>query len=419
METVYIYFLKASIALILFYGFYRLVIFQNTFFKVRRFTLLAIIAFSLTFPFIRFSLQWDQSNGIISAINEGISVNLPEIIVSGHPDAMIPVAYLLPGIYALVTGIMLLRILIGLFSVVRLRMLAQKEEMQGINVLRLPAVTAPFSFFGWIFFYPEKENRHETAQILLHELTHVRQYHSIDTLICELLTAFFWFNPFAWLLKREVRVNLELLADEKVIRSGAEIKSYQYALLRLCHPVKTNKLVNNFNVSQFKRRIMMMNKNRSSRNSLLRYAFVLPVALVLVIACNSREEELTDEQIIQEQKVASPISSVREGVDDVFTVAEEMPQYPGGTDALLKFIGDNIKYPASAEAASIEGRVIASFVVTKEGKIKDINIIRGVVPELDEEAIRVIESMPDWTPGYQRGQAVNVKYTIPIHFRLQ
>lgn len=164
---------------------------------------------------------------------------------------------------------------------------------------------------------------------------------------------------------------------------------------------------------------MMMDKNRSSRNSLLRYLFLLPVALLLVVACNSREDELTDEQILKQEKTAAPMNSVKEVAEDVFMVVEEMPQYPGGTDALLKFLADNIKYPQSAENAKIQGRVIASFVVTKAGKVSDINIVRGVDPELDDEAVRVIKMMPDWTPGRQRGEAVNVKYTIPVTFRLQ
>lgn len=419
METLPLYLLKVSVATALLYASYRLMIAQNTFFQARRFTLLAVVAFSLLFPLMHFSLAWGTGKVLIRSINHQFAVNLPEIIINNNPEAAFPFSDLLVGIYWLVTGFMLLRIAGGFISLFRLRLQARKDEIKGISIWRIPAVTTPFSFFGWIFFSPEKEDAPENDQILLHELTHVRQLHSIDSLTAELFTAFFWFNPFAWLLKEEMRINLELLADEKVIRSGAEVKSYQYALLRLCHPVKTNKLVNNFNVSQFKKRIMMMDKNRSSRNSLLRYLFLLPVALLLVVACNSREDELTDEQILKQEKTAAPMNSVKEVAEDVFVVVEEMPQYPGGTDALLKFLADNIKYPQSAEDAKIQGRVIASFVVTKAGKVSDINIVRGVDPELDDEAVRVIKMMPDWTPGRQRGEAVNVKYTLPVTFRLQ
>lgn len=160
----------------------------------------------------------------------------------------------------------------------------------------------------------------------------------------------------------------------------------------------------------------MMDKNRSSRNSLLRYAFLLPIALGLVIACNSKEEELSDKPTVA---VTSMKDQVKDVANEVFTVVEEMPEYPGGTNELLAYISKNIKYPEAAEKAGVEGRVICSFVVTKEGKVADVNVVRGVSPELDDEAIRVISSMPTWKPGKQKGEVVNVKYTLPIMFRLQ
>lgn len=104
---------------------------------------------------------------------------------------------------------------------------------------------------------------------------------------------------------------------------------------------------------------------------------------------------------------------------DVYTVVEEMPRFPGGDQALLKYINQNIKYPVDAQEKGLQGRVIASFIVLKDGKITDINVVRGVAPSLDEESVRVIASMPLWTPGKEGGKPVNVKYTVPITFRLQ
>ena len=104
---------------------------------------------------------------------------------------------------------------------------------------------------------------------------------------------------------------------------------------------------------------------------------------------------------------------------EIFTVVEEMPQFPGGMGEAMKFLAQNIKYPVAALQAKIEGRVIVQFLVKENGKVADIKVMRGVSPELDAEAMRVVGLMPDWIPGKQRGKAVAVKYTMPIMFRLQ
>lgn len=107
-----------------------------------------------------------------------------------------------------------------------------------------------------------------------------------------------------------------------------------------------------------------------------------------------------------------------EKVDEAFMVVEEMPEFPGGTGELMKYLSMNMKYPKDAYDNKVQGRVIVSFVVSKDGTIKDPKVIHSVYPSLDKEAIRVVEQMPKWTPGKQRGEAVNVSFTIPITFKL-
>lgn len=103
----------------------------------------------------------------------------------------------------------------------------------------------------------------------------------------------------------------------------------------------------------------------------------------------------------------------------VFDVVEQMPEYPGGMQAMLDYLSANIKYPADALKQKIEGRVIASFVVETDGSVSDIKLHKKVFPSLDSEAVRVIEGMPRWIPGKQKGKTVRVKYTIPVNFRLK
>ena len=113
-----------------------------------------------------------------------------------------------------------------------------------------------------------------------------------------------------------------------------------------------------------------------------------------------------------------PKPKVEEETEEIFVVVEQQPEFPGGNTAMMKFLGDNIKYPVIAQENGISGRVITNFVVEKDGSITDVQVVRGVDPSLDKEAIRVIQSMPRWKPGKQRGSAVRVRFTLPVVFRL-
>ena len=157
----------------------------------------------------------------------------------------------------------------------------------------------------------------------------------------------------------------------------------------------------------------MMNKKRTHTAGRIKYALFVPLAAALLIASNiscissEKQEEISEKQ---ESRAA-------EG--EVFQVVEEMPEFPGGMQECMKWLGKNINYPAEAKEKGTQGRVIIQFVVEKDGSITEAKVARGVDPLLDAEALRVINSSPKWKPGKQGGQPVRVKYTIPVAFRLQ
>ena len=175
----------------------------------------------------------------------------------------------------------------------------------------------------------------------------------------------------------------------------------------------------------------MMNKQKTRSIGKLKYLLFLPVAALLAAACSGTQKQEQPAQEPAQEQTATPTKEA--DMDEVVVVAyddskvegevydlpEVAPEFPGGMQALMKFLAQNIKYPTDAQKAKKEGRVIAQFVVTTDGSIADIKVIRGIYPSLDEEAIRVIKAMPKWKPGTQKGQPVNVRYTIPISFRLQ
>ena len=149
------------------------------------------------------------------------------------------------------------------------------------------------------------------------------------------------------------------------------------------------------------------------------------VVEVLNVVENTEEVEAVEivseddetEEIIIDVPVAAPIEEEEEEV--IFQVVEKMPQFPGGPQALFEYLSKNIRYPVIAQENGLQGRGICQFVVNSDGSIVDIVVVRSVDPSLDKEAVRVIESMPKWQPGEQRGKAVRVKYTLPVNFRLQ
>jgi protein TonB len=130
-----------------------------------------------------------------------------------------------------------------------------------------------------------------------------------------------------------------------------------------------------------------------------------------------------NQMVAQVQTYVAPAVAVQEEEEEssqpIFTVVEEMPEFPGGANELLRFLNSSIKYPVIAQENGIQGRVICAFVVNRDGSVVDAEVVRGVDPSLDKEALRVVNTMPKWAPGKQRGKPVRVKFTVPITFRLQ
>jgi len=166
-----------------------------------------------------------------------------------------------------------------------------------------------------------------------------------------------------------------------------------------------------------------MNKKQSDKVGAVKYFVFLPITALLMLLSNmeavARIEGSPTESILEfgapflEESVIA-----QQDTSAVFTVVENPPKFPGGTDKMMQFISSSIKYPRDAQEAGVQGRVILSCIVNKDGSISDIEAVRSIHPSLDAEAIRVMKSMPEWTPGTQQGEAVRVKYIIPITFSL-
>ena len=168
----------------------------------------------------------------------------------------------------------------------------------------------------------------------------------------------------------------------------------------------------------------MMNKKRTRKIGRTKYLMFLPLAALLMIVSNietvarSVQHINKDVPTTESTKPEAPAVAPKDTAD-IFAVVEQMPEFPnGGMAGLMQYLSQNIRYPEAAKKAGTQGRVTVQFVVEKDGSISNVSILRGVEPDLDKEAVRVISEMPKWKPAMQRGETVRVKYTVPVMFRL-
>ena len=417
MALEWIYLLKVNAGIALFYAFYKLFCQRDTFFQWRRFALLSFLGISFIYPLLDIQ-EWVMEQPAIYELADYYTVlmNTEEIAATSpvayeapqRPDLLTLCTYL----YYIGVVVMSIRFMIQLVSICRIRWKGRVVYLNGQRIISLPSEFNPFSFFGWIFLYLPQLEEDSREEILMHEQTHARQWHSVDVIVSELMNIVCWFNPFSWLLKGEIRLNLEYLADNKVAETLNNSKQYQYHLLGLAHTHSKTGLYNNFNVSQIKNRIIMMNKKRTRTAGRIKYALFAPLAAALLIASNISCTS-TDKQEVNNESMES-----RAAETPIFQIVEEMPEFVGGLAACMKYLGANISYPEEAIKNGIQGRVIVQFIVEKDGSITDPKVAKGVDPLLDKEALRVVSTMPNWKPGKQRGEAVRVKYTLPVSFKM-
>lgn len=424
-----LYLLQVNVGLILFYALYKLVCTRDTFFRSRRFILIVSLVLPFILPFIDVREWLESRDRMIMLTHFDYSAVLPEIVVGSEAaetgNRVFVLSEWIGYLYLAGVVVLLVRLAIQAFCLYRLILRMPEKEINGVRVKCLNDPSGPFSFFRWIFMNPAAVKEDEISEILTHEMAHVKQHHSVDVLLAEMVSICCWMNPFAWLLKREVRLNLEFLADRKVMEAGFATKSYQYHLLGLAYNHKYG-LSNNFNFSHLKQRIIMMNKKKSNAAGHIKYAlFVLPAFALLVagnISCSqdaSQTEDAKEEVVAPVSPEAKEAPADSTAKEEVFMVAEQMPEFPGGMKELLKFLQDNLKYPENAMKNNVQGRVIVQFVVEKDGTPTEFKVLRSVGPDLDAEALRVMKAMPKWKPGMQKGQVVRVKFTVPVSFKLQ
>ena len=434
MDAFILYILKVNIAITVLYGFYCLCMDKDTFFNIKRVFLLTVLAFSLCYPFMDYSFNWlteiwKAGNILTGKITIFI---MPENIVAtqitGEPSVENYKYNWLSAIY--ISGVILffLRTIAQLTSIAVNIRKSRPAYLLGRKVYISGQTTNPYSFFGYIIIGDNLTNEKDLQEILKHEETHVKQYHSIDVIFSQLISAFCWFNPFVWLMNKKIRMNLEFMADRSVLKSGHEPEHYQSHILRLSYHKAAATLYNNLNFSPLKKRIQMMNKKKTPGLYFLKYILIAPVVFTLLFVNSSFKAEQNEAVSATDNTRPYTLSDTIKAKsaipdDDVHTTVEEMPLFMGDVNIMGKareYVYKNIRYPEDARNNNVQGIVRLSFVVDKTGKVRRVKVTKSSGSEsLDKEAVRVVESLPDWTPGKQDGKLVNVQYYLAVQFALK
>ena len=537
-----LYLLKSSLSLAAFYLFYKLLCSRDTWHRQNRLLLLFIFALSAVIPFLYIDLGMAarEASVFIEELGTPFMVEAADMqsepLASATPTlwkriGQLPWRALFATLYFSGLAVCIVHFLVSLLAIVRLIRSSQCRPLPDGTILVTHTKSyGPFSWMRYIIV-SEHDLSDNSDMILAHERAHIRLHHSWDLLFVQLCAMTQWFNPAAWLLKRELEAIHEYEADSDTLRQGFDARQYQLRLFEATIGIKFNAVTNNFNNCSTQKRIIMMMKKQSSPWTRMKALFVLPVAFaaVAVISCtsqNSNEVEVTETgviitnngkgtplsiivlsdgteitpvgnlwadehnkdnngflkffnlrqenietiEVLQEEEAKAAygesaangaikfhikqkskleiLNALRELAkskgadeplkvnikysfdaskeqtakaeeqDEIVNVPEEMPMFPGGMQELMKFLQKEVKYPAEAQDKGIQGRVVVQFVVNKDGSITDAKVVKSVDPLLDAESLRVVNAMPNWTPGKDKGEPVRTRFTLPVSFRL-
>ena len=433
------YLLLVNIYLLLFYGFYTVLLRRETFFQLNRLYLVTASWLSFLIPLIQ--SDWVKDLFITRQVQYTL-YSSPVMVYQFTPvqNTHITIGQVWLAVY--LTGIV--------FLVIRfiLQLISLKKVMDK------PQSKTPFSFFRKIRLGSDLTGRDVIAA---HEHVHAQQWHSADILLIEAVMIINWFNPVVYFYRFAIKHIHEFIADQQAVKAGTNKADYALLLLSQTFDTPAHRLVNPFfNHSLLKQRIMMLQKNRSGRTALVKYGLSAPLFILMLILSSATVNNNKTIRLINtktEESFLTPVTGVSKTAADqvaptglkqqppatftrrhdwvtaadtvpakdnkVFTAVEQSPQFPGGIQAFGHYLATNIHYPAHSREKGIQGRVIVSFVVEKDGSLSNIHIARGVADDIDREALRVIQASPQWIPGRQNGKLVRVAYTVPISFTLE
>ncbi|NTW26252.1 MAG: M56 family metallopeptidase, partial [Lentimicrobium sp.] len=445
MSALFLYLLKVTLINALMLGFYHFSIRSGRNFQLMRAVLLLAIVLPLLLPIVPQSLIYIENTQVPVYV-----FTLPETadavtIAPRENQNLIPI--LQNTIYLTFASLLLLGTILSILSVVRKYIRAREKSTLFGKVLLDEKAKSPYSFFSWVFFSEEGLLHPAANWLLKHEFSHVKHGHSFDRLLSSVFRSFFWFSPFAHLNHRLLAEVHEYQADADAIQAFGDKTVYSNLIVSFSGIPGHNSMTNPFS-AHLKKRMIMLNNFKPGKLSLVRLlsGIIIIMAVALLssmiqpektsnLSGNVEKEIFADNVTPLSEMIISKVSPVEQTHDipemqndpakkkisntnEVFTVVENPPQYPGGEDARVAYMQKAITYPELAKKNKTEGTVYVTFVIEKDGQVSNAKILRGIGNGCDEVALKAIQQMPPWRPGTQKGEAVRVQFNMPVSFKL-
>ncbi|MBO9727585.1 MAG: TonB family protein [Chitinophaga sp.] len=440
MTVLLTYLAKVIVCSAVLYAYYYIALRNNRFHQWNRYYLVLITIVSLLTPMLQIPLPGQETPTPSTVLTYTTRIITLRESVIPPASPVISSAMLMNIGYSLIIALLITRILVSLVKIKKLIKRSTVQQVPPYHFVENEDIKAPFSFFTYIFWGSNTSlNSPEGQQILKHELVHLQEKHSTDKLFMEIVTAVCWINPFFHLIKRELALVHEFLADKKA--AGEEVAGYAQTILQMAFQSKQFSFTNDFFHPPIKRRILMLTQFYTPRYSYLRRILVLPLAAFIFcslafvadkhpsairVLTSTSNNEPVDPKLAATTtpgdttpvKKAKPVNTP--SPNEIFTFVEQPPVFKGGEDSLAAYLARNIRYPKTAQVKNTAGTIFVQFVVDKDGTIKQVKTVGKKHGDgLEEEAVRVVKSMPKWKPGRQNGRNVAVQFNLPIRFMLE
>ncbi|NCB19740.1 MAG: TonB family protein [Bacteroidia bacterium] len=420
MNPILNYMAESLIVGLAFYLLFRSVLSKVNDYNFQRIVVLVSVMAIALFPLVRITIY----NPVIS----GYFILDPAYALSGVAKELKPreeygsISVIPLLVFSLVTMVLLLINARRFYKLYKLKKSSEsKEKHPGYYLYRGKNISSPFSF-GKSIYVPVHCVEEELEMVLVHEKSHIIHNHSRDIVLFNMVNVFQWFNPFIRLFGRDLVSIHEYQADSDVLKTGADISRYRELLFFYqfdVAPVLSNSLQKSLTHKRFIKMENLIQKKAGVKVVVLFSAAAMFLFSVTSFSKGSVAKENND--LVQTPSQAPLRTTAMDTTSKKvpFTAVEVKPKFMGGDEnTFVKWIAERLVYPEKAKNDKLMGRVILQFTVKKSGKVSDIKVVRGISPELDNEAVRVVSLSPDWEPGKMKGINVDVVYTFPVIFHL-
>ncbi len=424
MSAFLLYMVRGGFYLGLFYAFFLLVMRRTKFYRLNRILLLAGSYLCLLLP--AFRLRTVQTAAVsvqdLAVIATGAE---PADLAESAAASSFPWNEVLLALYAAGALVTLALYLASVRKMVRLIRTGRTEELAECRLVLLEADVPSFSWGREVVM--SRKDFEQNPVIFTHELMHVRCRHTLDLVFLLPVQFLFWWNPLVWVTREELRLLHEYEADEGVIRSGIDAAGYQLLLVRKAVGEQRFILASEFQHLQVKNRVEMMLKPASSHWWRWSYLIIVPVLGVFMFICNPARATVLPSAAVPEDPAATAGGRDQAGQErepepsrPAYTIRgfSRMPSFNGGeSDAFSQWVEEQLRDVRQGVQGSVRGKVFVQFAVGGDGAVRDVQLMSGLRPDLDEAVVRVVSSAPRWEPGYgPDGKPTSVTFSIPVSF---